>query len=954
MLENMLSNLLYRLKNFFTSRLFVVGVLAAGMFSLLVLRLFHLQIVEGESYQEKYQQTSTKTVEESYTRGTIYDRNGKKLAYNKLAYTVGVVDDGSYTAYERNKMILRLIKILDSHKENYSPALSIACNKGTYEFTTTSQRALIRFLKDVGVYSTDENATKEMSHPVDWYTPEYVVQKLTERYGVGFTIENGRKVKSYQVDDPETLLKLVDIRYALALNSYQKYVPAIIASDISEETVSDIMEHEYDLLGVSVETDSIRTYADAEYFAHIIGYTGIASAEDIDSLDDSYSAGDVIGKAGLESSYESVLKGTKGSKKLVVDNQGIVRSVESETEAKAGNDVYLTLDRDLQVATYKLLEQHLAGVLVSKIVNGPVTITSDTASSDIQIPIKDVYFQLINNNILSMKDFNGDQASSTEKTMYQKHESKMSQMLDTICSILLDENSKGNKSYSSDVEDSLNYVFSLLKNEEILKKEAIDTSSSVYKQWTADEISLREFLLYALTEGWVDVTRLNMDNQYADTEETMQALVNTLADIMRKDEEYGKMVYRYLIDSGDISGNDLCLALFDQKVLTYNESDYNRLLNGGSVTAYSFIKEKISKIEITPAQLALDPCSGSVVMTDVSTGEVLALVSYPSYDNNRITTDSTYLAQLNEDQSQPLYSRATMTKIAPGSIYKIITALAGMKEGVIGPSETITTSDNGIFTGAGYHLSCHISPRNHGTLAIPAALEKSCNYFFSEVSYRLALDSSGRYSESKGVSVLQKYSREFGLGEKSGIEITESAPRVTDSDAVPSGIGQGTHNYTNTQLNRYLTAVATRGEVLDLNLVEKTTDPQGNLLDQSKKTQIRKLDFTDEQWNTVYQGMYQAVNNNSQYKGWFSKVGVTVAGKTGTAQQDKKRGNHANFICFAPYDSPEVAVSVSMPFGYTAANSVAVASDVLAYYYGKLDLKTIMKDGASTATGTTD
>lgn len=953
MLKNLLSNLLYQVKGILTSRLFIVGILAAVMFGTLVMRLFTLQIVEGESYQQEYLQTSTRTVEESYTRGTIFDRNGEKLAYNKLAYVVGVVDDGSYTAYERNLMILRLIEILDKHEEDYSPALSIAYENGAYVFTTTTERALSRFLQDVGVYSTEDDAKEAQKMPLEWYTPEYVVEQLADRYGVGITIENGKKEETYEVEG-ETLLKLVDIRYALTLNSYRKYVPAVVAVDVSEETVSDIMEHEYELLGVSVETDSVRTYADAEYFAPVIGYTGQVSSDDLDSLDDSYSAGDVIGKTGIEASYEDVLKGTKGSKTLVVDNQGLVRSVEDEVEAEAGDDVYLTIDRDLQVAAYTLLEQHLAGVLVSKIVNYDWEISSNTASSDIMIPVKDVYFQLINNNVLSIDEFAAEDASATEQRLYQKYVSKRDQMLESLCTILLDENSKVNSEYSEDLEDSLNYIFSLLKSEGILKTDAMDTSSSLYKQWTKDEISLRSFLISALTEGWIDVTKLNLDSRYTDMEQTMNALVSTVKEILSEDNEYGKKVYRYLIDSEMITGAELCVVLFDQEVLEYDEADYNKLLNGGSSTAYYFIREKISNIELTPAQLALDPCSGSVVVTDVETGEVLALVTYPSYDNNRATSDSSYYAQLNADQSKPLYNRATQTRTAPGSIFKPLTALAGMKEGVLGVNELIKTAANGTFTEAGYHLACSIAPRNHGTIGIQTALEKSCNYFFSEVAYRMSLDSNGNYSESKGVAAIQKYAEMFGLGENSGIEISEISPQVTKSDAVPSGIGQGTHNYTNTQINRYLTALANRGEVLDLNLVKKTTDPQGNTLDECEKEVIRTLDFTDEQWNAVHEGMHNAIYSNSKYKTWFGKLDVQVAGKTGTAQEDKTRGNHANFICFAPYDSPEVAVSVSMPYGYTAANSVSVASDVLAYYYGKLDLKDILNDSAVAASGTND
>lgn len=940
-------------RKFFESRILIVGLLAAFMFSVLVYRLFTLQIVQGDSHQEEYQQTSNKTVEEDYTRGIIYDRNGKVLAYNKLSYNVELIDDGSYNAYQRNEMILRLINILDKYEEKYNPALSIEYDNGEYKFTTTSDRAHARFLEDVGVYTSDTTVTtKSLRHEIDWYTADYVVEQLTERYGVGYTIVNGVKTKTYD-PDPEQLLKIIDIRYALALNSGQKYVAAVIAKNISDATVSDIMEHEYNLLGVSVATDSTRTYVDAEYFAHIIGYTGQISQEELEDSDADYSAGDVVGKTGIEYSFESVLKGTKGSRKLVVNNQGLILSEEEVKEPEAGGDVYLTIDATYQKAIYKLLEQHLAGILASKIVNYDFEYTKGMASSSIMIPVKDVYYQLIHNNILDKEHFKKKKASDTEQTLYNKYISKRKSVLKSVRNILMDENSDVNTSYSEDIETTLNYIFNLLQSKDILKKDEIDTKSDVYTAWTSDKISLREFLLNALTQGWIDVTMLNIEGTYSDTDETMSALVDTITGILKEDDEFQDMVYRYLIDSEKITGRELCIALYDQKVLKMDDTEYANL-KSGSTSAYSFIIRKIKSIEITPAQLALDPCSGSVVMTDTDTGQVLALVTYPSYDNNKITTDSSYLASLNTDLALPLYSRATQTKTAPGSIFKPLTALAGMKEGVLGVSEKIKTASNGVFTGAGYKLACNVAPSNHGTLGIAEALQKSCNYFFSEVAYRLALNSNGKYNENKGVETIQKYAEEFGLGDNSGIEIAEATPQVTTSDAVPSGIGQGTHNYTNTQINRYVTTIANKGKVLDLNLMLKTTDHAGNLIKKNKKQVVNKVSFTSEQWNVVYQGMYNVVNNSPTYKSWFSSVPVTVAGKTGTAQENKSRGNHANFICFAPYENPEVAVSVSIPYGYTAANSVSVASDVLKVYYGELTLKEINKSDASHIAGSTD
>ena len=131
-------------------------------------------------------------------------------------------------------------------------------------------------------------------------------------------------------------------------------------------------------------------------------------------------------------------------------------------------------------------------------------------------------------------------------------------------------------------------------------------------------------------------------------------------------------------------------------VLSTEDEDYG-LLQSGQLSAYAFMYRKIQKIEITPAQLALDPCSGSVVVTDADTGKVLALVSYPSYDNNRLTNtiDADYYMQLNADITSPMFNRATQQRTAPGSTYKMLSTVAGVQEGVLGLNETIETK--GIF-----------------------------------------------------------------------------------------------------------------------------------------------------------------------------------------------------------------------------------------------------------------
>ena len=147
------------------------------------------------------------------------------------------------------------------------------------------------------------------------------------------------------------------------------------------------------------------------------------------------------------------------------------------------------------------------------------------------------------------------------------------------------------------------------------------------------------------------------------------ALVDYVFQNLADDTEFTKKIYRYLINNNVVSGKELCLALYSQNVLAYDEAEVNRLRASGDDYAFEFLMNKIRNIEITPAQLALDPCTASCVVTNVRTGEVMALVTYPSYDNNRIS-DPEYFAQLNADQSSPPRNNATQTLKAPGSTFK--------------------------------------------------------------------------------------------------------------------------------------------------------------------------------------------------------------------------------------------------------------------------------------------
>ena len=168
------------------------------------------------------------------------------------------------------------------------------------------------------------------------------------------------------------------------------------------------------------------------------------------------------------------------------------------------------------------------------------------------------------------------------------------------------------------------------------------------------------------------------------------------------------------------------------------------------------------------------------------------------------------------------------------------------------------------------------------------------------------------------------------------MEITEYEPHISDEDAVRSAIGQGTHSYTPVQLSRYVTSLVNEDNLLGLSLIEKTTDTDGNDLTTFEKKVEDKLDVSDETFNLIRQGMINVVSGpNSTIRSLYDKQGLKVAGKTGTAQENTERPNHALFISYAPYDNPEITMTVVMPNGYTSVNAAAVARDIYKYYFNK-------------------
>ena len=843
------------------SRLFVLILAFCILFAVLINRVFYLQIVKGQYYLDNYKLQIRKTREVPGTRGNIYDRNGNPLAYNELAYSVTIEDNiTADTRKEKNRILNEILdKIINIVESNGDSVISdfgvVLDSAGNYEFTQTNETLKLRFIADVyGLKTIDELKDKQRNA-----SAEDIINYLCtdETYGYGLD------VKSL---DKTYILKMVNLRYAIGLNSFQKYIPTTLATDVSDETVASIMENLDQLEGVDIAEDSMRRYTNSKYFASIIGYTGKISQEEYNSLDKDqkkkYSQTDIIGKSGLEQTMDEVLQGTKGQTQYYVDSVGKVTETVSSKDPEAGNDVYLTIDKDLQEQTYQLIEEKLAGIVLSKLsdqMNYDPSQASD--SSHIIIPVDDAYNAFIANEIIDETHFGAEDAKTVEKQVYGIFSDRKTAAIQEIIGELNNSGAAAYKDLSAEMKAYMDYVSIDVLQEAagVLMQDSIDTGDDIYKQWTTDEtISLNQYLNYAISKNWIDTSKLSdyvSAEKYSDSAEIYQGILTFLQDYLVSDVNFDKLLYKYLIKSGSITGGQVCAMVYEQGVLPMDEGTYNGLIDG-SVNSYAWLRQKIQSLEITPGQLALEPCTGSAVVSDPNTGEVLACVSYPGYDNNRLanTMDSKYYNQLVTGLSRPFYNNATQERTAPGSTYKMLSSVAGLTEGVIDGGSYINCS--GEFDKVTPSPRCWVYPGAHGMLDVVGALEVSCNDFYYEVGYDLGLDKDGNYDSDKGVKALAKYAEEFGLGEKSGIEIPESEPQISDEYSVLSAIGQGTNNYTVSQLNRYVSTVANKGTVYKLTLLDKTTDVNGKIIKQYEPVVTNEIkDVSSTTWDLVHQGM---------------------------------------------------------------------------------------------------
>ena len=239
----------------------------------------------------------------------------------------------------------------------------------------------------------------------------------------------------------------------------------------------------------------------------------------------------------------------------------------SSTEPKAGNDVYLTIDKDLQISAYKLLEEKIAGILLSKLTD---TLNYDPAdagdASEILIPVSDAYHAFIANSVIDMKHFASEDAKTAEKAVYAVFTDKRKSVTDQITDQLQDPGAPAYKDLSEEMQAYMTYIYrqALVEKTGIVISDAVDATDETLLACIQDgTISLHAFLNYAISQNWIDTAILG-DSTYSSSEEIYQELVDYLQEYLNSDSDFDKLLYEYLIKSGSITGGQICAIVYEQ------------------------------------------------------------------------------------------------------------------------------------------------------------------------------------------------------------------------------------------------------------------------------------------------------------------------------------------------------------------------------------------------------
>ncbi|MDL2220399.1 hypothetical protein LJC55_01900, partial [Eubacteriales bacterium OttesenSCG-928-N14] len=819
------------MENKFNTRVNIMMLVCSALILVLVIALFNLTIVQGANLEDRSLGKRTRTVALVAERGSIYDKNGLLLAYDKASYDVVFhrepLNSGERWRALYTEIIIETIEIIEKNGNHTIDTFVIKKDEeGNLKFDWGGGELSVQQRRDE-IWRGNMNI-------LDTDTAEQAYAKLRMRYMLPDSLSF------------EDAVKVLSIWQEVQNYAFKSYMPVTIATDVDAATMSEISERGDELLGMAIEQSYTRVYPQGESAAHIVGYMG--KQYDQDKLSEltslGYSTEDLVGMYGIESTMEYHLSSRIGSrvgkKTIEVDNRGREIRVLEYVEPQRGDDVHLTIDIDMQ----KKLEEALA-----------------------------------------------------------------------------------------------------------------------------DNI---------------------------------------------------------------------------EQIRESQEEEYNRKI--GTKNDYAKIEEQRGR-KVKFAQ------TGAALVLDANNGDLLSLVSYPSFDPNQFVggiSEAEYQKLMNKDTT-PLFNKAVSSRAEPGSTFKMVTCLAGLMEpDRKNPTQKAITYDERIscdyefldHVEQGHGPTCHLSSRarigDHADQDMVMGLKNSCNYYFYTIANRLEDNALAKWAGNFGLSsrtgvqltgevtgyvanqqvlfdgtkdidtgqktykpmlvrnAIKKQLEAFGamlskvyddealtaaanrivslVGEYPGntqlgsyirtimreeLNISETTSYAygwhrtlnnmlyeliyTSNERVVSGIGQSVTQVTPVAMARYVAAIANRGTVYNVNIVDKVTTVSGKTVEEFEPQVFSTLEVEDKYYDTMLQGMFEALSPEDRGTGSYMiqgfKYPAKIAGKTGTAQVSTvDLENTSWFVCIAPYDvddsdvKPEIVIVVYIPNGWKGSNAKPTAFSFAEYY----------------------
>ena len=841
-LKELLTDIFRALYAFFSHRILWLLVITGILFYVLLVQLFQLQIVSGETFRAPPPRTGYVERTLPAQRGTIYDRHGRPLAQNVITFVAKMDPSVPIT----NEALLQLALIFEQNGDNYVDSFPICHENDEFKFTI--------------IGTTEEQILRRQQHWMrEMYIPNFETATAQEAWDflreTRFSIdpelsnEDARRIMNFRA-------KIFERRF-LGFGTYEP-TPILFAQDISPATIAAIGEKRNLFAGLFVDIETTRVYPAGRYVSHMIGYLGRITAQQYaDNYHLGYTQDSLFGRTGLELSMEHSLRGTPGRERFEVNSAGrrISAPIRLE-EPQSGDRIFLTIDLELQMAAFHELEYALSEAVIGRL--------GLSRNHQQAITVEQVFTSFVNANNLDIR--------------------------------------------------------------RVLE---VDTDNHAH--------AMQQYILVRFPEVTA-TTATTLENRAR-----IQSIITDGIERRR------------------ISPAKMLLTLIGTEQITDPDETIAERLIRQPTSARDVLIDKIRERELTPQLLNVDPATGSLVITCTRTGAVLAAVTYPSYDNNRLVNnfDNEYFTRINSlDPTHPMINRPFRETNAPGSTFKMFTGVAGLEMGVIGTTTRIIC--RGRFASAG-EPGVRCSHRGgHGGINVIQSVAASCNYFFAEAAFRLgnARPTTAR-TTAQGIEIFNQYMAMFGLNEATGVEIGDHpiglraagfegnitaspdfkryihlarnpfAPANSlnwfDGDTVQASIGQGYVDVTAAQMVRGMATIANRGVNYQLFLVGHTEDANGNITSLTTPTTLdHGMEVADSTWDAIIEGMRLATQPGGGVQGTaenlFRGFPVVVAGKTGTAEHGQpRRLSHSTFGAFAPHGDPQIATFVSVPFGTTTA-----------------------------------